>query len=573
MHAAVPHATIGPAPMPMIPESLTDVALRDQLSGMRSLLALSMVMSESDDQAHILGLAATAVPSLGRCRLEGVHLGEGSWQAVPGVHAASDARGDLETQFAVLSVAGGPVAVLGQAWAWAFPLRSLDGHLGYLVASAAGEPSSSEQFLLRVLSQQAGIAIAGARQRAGARADAERLRAANAALAETIAELEYSTNAHERLTRAAMAGEGLEGIAVALHELTGYPIAVEDRHGNLRAWAGPGRPEPYPKEPWEAREELLNEAVRESRPIRRHGRLVIPAAPREDVLGALALIDPGESASRLERVALGHAATVLALELAHLHNLAEAELRLGRDLVEELLSGAGEETVLARADALGYDLRRPHRIIVVTGPADEGFGRAVGNAMRETGVGSLFAARGREVVVLSDADGSWSRFRTAVRRELGGGLCRVGVGGAYDRPADLPRSYHEARLALRLQTAVTGEHQATEFDRLGVYRLLADVGEPGSVERFVREWLGDLLDYDSGKGSELVDTLSRYLECGRSYEATTSALAIHRSTLKYRLRRIREISGHDLSNPDTYFNLQLASRAWNTLLALRADRR
>lgn len=573
MHSTVPHATIGPAPMPMIPESLTDVALRDQLSGMRSLLALSMVMSESDDQAHILGLAATAVPSLGRCRLEGVHLGEGGWQAVPGVHAASDARGDLETQFAVLSVAGGPVAVLGQAWAWAFPLRSLDGHLGYLVASAAGEPSSSEQFLLRVLSQQAGIAIAGARQRAGARADAERLRAANAALAETIAELEYSTNAHERLTRAAMAGEGLEGIAVALHELTGYPIAVEDRYGNLRAWAGPGRPEPYPKEPWEAREELLNEAVRESRPIRRDGRLVIPAAPREDVLGALALIDPGESASRLERVALGHAATVLALELAHLHNLAEAELRLGRDLVEELLSGAGEETVLARADALGYDLRRPHRIVVVTGPADEGFGRAVGNAMRETGVGSLFAARGREVVVLSDADGSWSRFRTAVRRELGGGLCQVGVGGAYDRPADLPRSYHEARLALRLQTAVTGEHQATEFDRLGVYRLLAEVGEPGSVERFVREWLGDLLDYDSGKGSELVDTLSRYLECGRSYEATTSALAIHRSTLKYRLRRIREISGHDLSDPDTYFNLQLASRAWNTLLALRADRR
>jgi sugar diacid utilization regulator len=211
--------------------------------------------------------------------------------------------------------------------------------------------------------------------------------------------------------------------------------------------------------------------------------------------------------------------------------------------------------------------------VVVTGPGDDGFGRAVAGAMRETGDGSLFAARGREVVVLSDTDRPWSFFRAAVRREIGGGLCRVGVGGAYDRPIDLPRSYHEARLALRLQTAVTGDHQATEFDRLGVYRLLADVGEPGTVERFVREWLGDLLDYDAGKGAELVETLSRYLECGRSYEATTAALAIHRSTLKYRLRRIREISGHDLADPDTYFNLQLASRAWHTLLALRAGRR
>ena len=476
----VPCAAAEPVPMPMTPESPPDLAPRDQLSGMRSLLALSMVMSESDDQVHILGLAATAVPSLGRCRLEGVHLGEGGWQAVPGVHAASDARGDLEAQFAVLSVAGGPVAVLGRAWAWAFPLRSLDGHLGYLVASAATEPSSAEQFLLRVLAQQAGIALAGARQRAGQRADAERLRAERAALAQTVAELEFSAKVDERLFRTAVAGEGPEGIASALHELTGYPIAVEDRHGNPRAWAGPGRPQPYPKEPWDTREAMLNEAVREAGPIRREGRLVVPAGQRDDILGVLALIDPGESAGRSERIALEHAANVLALELAHLHDLAEAERRLGRDLVEELLTGAREETVLARADALGYDLRRPHRILVVTGPGDEGFGRAVGNAMRETGIGALFTARGREAVVLSDADRPWGQFRAVVRRELGGGLCRVGVGGAYDRPGDLPRSYHEARLALRLQTAVTGDHQATEFDRLGVYRLLADVAEPGT---------------------------------------------------------------------------------------------
>ncbi len=553
----------------MIPESPPDPAPRDQLSGMRSLLALSMVMSESDDQTHILDLAATAVPTLGSCRLEGVHLGEGGWQAVQGGYAAPDARGDLEAQFAVLSVAGGPVAVLGRVWAWAFPLRSLDGHLGYLVASADAEPSSAEQFLLRVLAQQAGIAIAGARQRAGQRADAERVRAANAVLTETVADLEFSTAVHDRLTSVAAAGGGTDGIVTALHELTGYPIVVEDRYGNPRAWAGPGRPQPYPKQPWDGRQATLDEARSAHGPIRQRGRLIVPVGRGDDVLGVLALIDPGESAGRPERVALEHAATVLALELAHLHDLAETELRLGRDLVEELLSGTAEETVLARADALGYDLRRPHRIVVVTGPG-EGLGRVVGAAMRELGVGSLLAARGREVVVLSDTDRPWARFRAAVCRELGGDSCRVGVGGTCDRPLDLPRSYHEARLALRLQTAVTGDHQATEYDRLGVYRLLADVGEQDSVERFVREWLGDLLDYDAGKGSELVDTLSRYLECGRSYEATTSALAIHRSTLKYRLRRIREISGHDLGDPDTYFNLQLAARAWQTLAALRA---
>jgi DNA-binding PucR family transcriptional regulator len=46
---------------------------------------------------------------------------------------------------------------------------------------------------------------------------------------------------------------------------------------------------------------------------------------------------------------------------------------------------------------------------------------------------------------------------------------------------------------------------------------------------------------------------------------------VHRNTLKYRLRRIRDVSGHDLGIPDTQFNLQLASRAWRTAQALRGS--
>jgi DNA-binding PucR family transcriptional regulator len=109
----------------------------------------------------------------------------------------------------------------------------------------------------------------------------------------------------------------------------------------------------------------------------------------------------------------------------------------------------------------------------------------------------------------------------------------------------------------------------TLFDDLGVFQLLAEVEDTVSVERFVRTWLGPLLDYDARKPADLVPTLSRFLELGQAYDATSEALAIHRSTLKYRLQRIREISQRDLSDPDTQFNLQLATRAWQTLVALR----
>jgi DNA-binding PucR family transcriptional regulator len=99
------------------------------------------------------------------------------------------------------------------------------------------------------------------------------------------------------------------------------------------------------------------------------------------------------------------------------------------------------------------------------------------------------------------------------------------------------------------------------------------VEDTSSVERFVQEWLGPLLDYDATKGAALVPTLTQYLECGRSYDLTAEAVAVHRNTLKYRLRRIREISGRDLGDPGTCFNLQLATRAWATLLALRDNSR
>jgi DNA-binding PucR family transcriptional regulator len=74
--------------------------------------------------------------------------------------------------------------------------------------------------------------------------------------------------------------------------------------------------------------------------------------------------------------------------------------------------------------------------------------------------------------------------------------------------------------------------------------------------------------YDAAHGTELVLTLTEFLETGGSYNKTASALSVHRSTLKYRLKRIREVSGHDLSVPDAQFNLQVATRAWRTLQAL-----
>jgi sugar diacid utilization regulator len=318
---------------------------------------------------------------------------------------------------------------------------------------------------------------------------------------------------------------------------------------------------------------MLRRALREGRPIREAGRLLAIARPREDVLGVLVLIDPDRIAREQELVALEHGATVLAMELARLRSLADTELRVRRELVDHLLCGADEQGALALAQTLDYDLERPHQVLVVEGRGrrqdEEVFFHAVRRAARDVGAGVLLVSRGRTVVLLSPANAPFDRLRCVVLAELGGGTCRIGVGGVCEKPGEFPRSYREAQFALQMLVVAKGTAQVVLFENLGVYRLLSEVPDTAGVERFVRSWLGALLDYDSRRHSGLVSTLTEYLECGGSYDAAAQSLSVHRNTLKYRLQRIRELSGHDLSCPDTRFNLQLATRAWQTLAGLR----
>jgi sugar diacid utilization regulator len=311
------------------------------------------------------------------------------------------------------------------------------------------------------------------------------------------------------------------------------------------------------------------------RPIRSGPRLSSVVLLGGKPMGVLTLQDPDGTAGETECMAVEYAGTVLAMEIARQQNVAQTNAHLRINLVLDLIAGAGpdETAMLNRAQALGYDLVRPHRVLLIEKARGEDdidlLLHAVSRAVRQLKVGSLVAPRLRDVVVLADAEASWDELRQAVTAGLLGAGSRAGVGGRYRELSDLPQSYREAQLALQIQKTIGGPEQVTLFSELGVYQLLAGSGDMSAIEEFVRRWLGRLADYDNAHGAQLVLTLSEYLDHGGSYDASATALSVHRNTLKYRLRRIREVSGYDLNAPDTVFNLQLATRAWRTLHALR----
>src|SRR5438128_2911236 len=318
-----------------------------------------MVMTDSGDEDEILDMAISCIPSLSRCRAEAVWL-DGEWRAVHSLRGRVGARADLQAQIDGLGSAGGSLHSPGLTWVWGFPLSSRGGASGYLVVGSPDPPPDHERSLIQALAQQTGVALANARLLARERATASELRT-------TLGALHHSMDIHDRLTRVAVAGEGLEGIARAVHQLTGHAVAIEDRAGTLQAWAGADRPDPYPRGTPARREQLLRQALAAGRPVRNGDRLVALALSRREVFGVIALVDPEGLAGEAEHVALEHGATVLTMELARLRSVAEAELRLGRDLLDELLAGHVTQGVLERARALGYELEQVHRVVVVEG--------------------------------------------------------------------------------------------------------------------------------------------------------------------------------------------------------------
>lgn len=544
---------------------MSDPTVREQLSSLKALVALGQLMTEAGDEDRIVALATSAVPSLGPWRVVGVQLEGTGWKA-DGEVLAEAGRAAVESQLDALAGAAGPIDLGERGSGQAFPVHSFGGAIGHLLVLSEDPERTETRYLLATLAQQLGIAVTNVRSRADARSSVATLRGTNEELSATLSRLERRNVIHERLMLVEILGEGEPGIATALHELTGLPVAIEDQHGNLRAWAGPDRPEPYPKTQQDRRQRLLRRARDEGRAVRDGDRLLSVTRANSDSVGVIAVLDPDRSLREGDLIALDHSITVLAVELARLRELEDTQLQLGLGLFDALLAGHDEEDALARAHAMGYDLERPHRVAVVRwdGTPDELL-RTTRRVAAEAGLEPLVGLRLGEVSILAPDGAAWGEVSSKLGDVVEPMRCRLGLGGLSHRPREVPRSFREAIFALDVGEVLRSDPAMVAFDGLGLLRVLAHVDDVRRMRQLMVDELGPLLEYDARRGGQLVLTLATFLDHGGAYRPTSEDLHIHRSTLKYRLGRIREIAGVDLSDPRTAFDLQVATRIWATL--------
>jgi sugar diacid utilization regulator len=242
--------------------------------------------------------------------------------------------------------------------------------------------------------------------------------------------------------------------------------------------------------------------------------------------------------------------------------------------------------ILARADEIGLDLEGRASIIVARVhshvPAEDGWRDRVLAVAARGARGVVIAALaalagpgdvpGAEVVVLlpgADEAGA-ARAADAVLRELQSALpghtFAIGRSRVATDAADLHRAGSEALLAANVAEG-DGERPVLAFEETGAYRLLLSAmsEDPAELQRFYSETVEPLVAYDEQYETGLVQTVEAFLEADGNVAGTAQRLFTHRHTIRYRLERVRELSGLDVGSTDGREKLSLGLKAMRVL--------
>ena len=247
--------------------------------------------------------------------------------------------------------------------------------------------------------------------------------------------------------------------------------------------------------------------------------------------------------------------------------------------------------LVARGEELGIDLSGGGAVIVVRAhhlaPTEDDWRArvlaAAERAARTSAPGSLAAViaaategAGQVVLLVPEAaDDGVRRVAESIARELQSSLhgftFAVGHSRVATDPVDLYRAGNEALLAANVAetrpATIDEPSEVLAFEDTGAYRLLlpAMSEDPGELQRFYTETVEPLVAYDAQYETDLVQTLETFLECDGNVAGTAQRLYTHRHTVRYRLERVRDLSGLDVGSTDGRERLGLGLKAMRVL--------
>jgi purine catabolism regulator len=409
-------------------------------------------------------------------------------------------------------------------------------------------------------------------------------RAANQRIAqEPLALYERALHIHRVLSQLVLDGGNLEQLAATMASLIGQSISIETARfealaaHNVAAYdearrytLREGRTDPRLVQALEDRG-VLPQIRATLRPVAipqmadvglEMERILAPIVVHGELYGYLWIIADAPPLSDLDQMAIESGATIAALIMLYQEAVQDAEASLKGGLLSQLIEGetAGRDAALKDgALRYGVDLDAAYALMLLDVPAD---GRGRGAAMqlarrinRSAESERWHAIVGQyagQVVALAPADAALARTADAIARQNGG---RLAISPAGRGAAFAAEAYHLCRDAHAIAERLELPGRVLRFDDLGYLHTLY---RAGSAALAANPLVDSLRTLRREEGADLFRTLEVFLDAGGSGVATADALHIHRSTLNYRLERVKALTGAKLDDPAARTNLQVA---------------
>ncbi len=425
------------------------------------------------------------------------------------------------------------------------------------------------------------IAIDNARLHDVQAAAVAELREVRDALEAQVTVLGRSAVLQQDLLTTVLGGGGLPAITRTLAVATGTPAAVYGADGSVLASSGGDHlswwPPALPARRTRGRSAV---PVGDGRRIECH---LSPLYADGDRAGWVCLPEGKESVEFTELVA-GHAAMACSLALLRERAAGQARMEALEQVLWDLLQGSPQHRAAARTRAQQMNVALAGGLRVLSGhlenveelAAERGWDTSQTDRLRRDVLRALrdgeharslalVSLRGDQVVAVAPhldraaAKELVSRLTVVLRQQQpdlrltwGISRCHADVGG-------LPSGLDEARTALAAARRL-GTQSVFLYEELGIVRLLLGSGNDPDLQAFIDDVTGPLVDYDKKHDGALVPTLRAFFDADCSQRVAAERLFIHHKTLRYRLERIKKMTGLDLSRHEDRMRADFALR-------------
>lgn len=375
---------------------------------------------------------------------------------------------------------------------------------------------------------------------------------------------------NERLERLVLEGGGLDEIAREIASAIGGSSVVLDARGDQLAAGGRRLAADLLariREEVQARGAAAAPFVVPGSEL--SGRaLAHPVSPRGgDADAWLVVVRRAGQLGDFERLCVQQAAVVVALELMRERVARDTERRLSGEVLTAILSGRlAADDVRDRLVPFGISGRAAVLVFKLADPA--GSQETLEQHLRAGGHPALVATQpaGRSELLCAVLDPGRSDpieiaggARAALEGAHGAVRAATSRAGATEH---LRHSFHEARCALEATAFANGAAPDVASHRdLGAFTLLLSVQDGEALQLYCESVLGPIENSDERYAAELLRSLEAYIERNGHWERAAGDCYCHRHTLRYRIKRIEELTGRDLSRANDRVEMWLALRA------------